>query len=570
MCGILVSAQHNSTPHDVLDEVWEELTVRNAQRGPDGNSCVTRSTENGCDIQLFASELQLRGEENVLQPHISPITGDVLCWNGEIFEGMDITGLSRENDGVKLMDRIQESEDPLASLPALFASLEGPYAFAYFENRTKTLYFGRDVLGRRSLLVHAPSQNEPFLILASVSCGLKKSMEFEELSTEGIFRIRFDAWTERESPPKIETIHFFDRSSLSINKSLPECPPILDEDSLPNEISEGVDAFIDCLHKSVDLRVSSIPSPRAQGARLAVLFSGGVDSSILALMADRFVPTGESIDLLNVAFENPRKIFLESSPQAERTAKRKDRTPNLNDPHSNTSSYDVPDRLTGREELEELRRLRPKRRWKFVEINVPYKESSSARPVIESLMYPQKTVMDMSLGLALYFASRGVGEVEDEGGTRRSYTSVARVLLSGLGADELGGGYTRHRTAFDSGGWVALRDELQLELNRISDRNLGRDDRIVSSHGKELRVPFLSLSVVKYCASLPVHFKVDPRLPHGVGDKLLIRETARRLGMTLASRRRKRAMQFGTRSAKMELDDPNERHGDLLVHRESS
>lgn len=76
-------------------------------------------------------------------------------------------------------------------------------------------------------------------------------------------------------------------------------------------------------------------------------------------------------------------------------------------------------------------------------------------------------------------------------------------------------------------------------------------------------MPFLSLSVVEYCASLPIHFKVDPRLPPEVGDKMLIREAARRLGMTLASRRKKRAMQFGTRSAKMELDGTNERRGNL-------
>jgi len=88
----------------------------------------------------------------------------------------------------------------------------------------------------------------------------------------------------------------------------------------------------------------------------------------------------------------------------------------------------------------------------------------------------------MSLGLALYFASRGVGHIPVEGGTKQPYTSTARVLLSGLGSDELGGGYTRHRSAFDVGGWSALNEELQLELNRIPTRNLGRDDRIVSSH----------------------------------------------------------------------------------------
>ena len=33
MCGILVSAKHNSSSDDAFGEIWEELTIRNAQRG---------------------------------------------------------------------------------------------------------------------------------------------------------------------------------------------------------------------------------------------------------------------------------------------------------------------------------------------------------------------------------------------------------------------------------------------------------------------------------------------------------------------------------------------------------
>jgi asparagine synthetase B (glutamine-hydrolysing) len=81
---------------------------------------------------------------------------------------------------------------------------------------------------------------------------------------------------------------------------------------------------------------------------------------------------------------------------------------------------------------------------------------------------------------------------------------------------------------------------------------LGRDDRVISSHGKETRHPFLSLSVVKFVASLPVHVKTDPRLEVGLGDKMLLRLAARKVGLEVASRRKKRAMQFGSHSARME------------------
>lgn len=101
--------------------------------------------------------------------------------------------------------------------------------------------------------------------------------------------------------------------------------------------------------------------------------------------------------------------------------------------------------------------------------------------------------------------------------------------------------------------------QLQLEIDRIPTRNLGRDDRVISSHGKETRHPFLSLTVVSFLARLPVHFKMDPTLELGIGDKMLLRLAMNKVGLIEASSRKKRAMQFGSHSARME----GERRGDV-------
>ena len=55
--------------------------------------------------------------------------------------------------------------------------------------------------------------------------------------------------------------------------------------------------------------------------------------------------------------------------------------------------------------------------------------------------------------------------------------SPTRVLLSGLGADELCGGYARYRTAHRHGGDSAARASMKADVDRIWLRNLGRDDR---------------------------------------------------------------------------------------------
>lgn len=71
-----------------------------------------------------------------------------------------------------------------------------------------------------------------------------------------------------------------------------------------------------------------------------------------------------------------------------------------------------------------------------------------------------------------------------------------------MGADELFGGYTRHRAAYKRGRWKQLTAELENDWKNISHRNLARDDRIVSDHGRQLRTPYLDENVVEFVQNL--------------------------------------------------------------------
>ncbi|KAF9654309.1 hypothetical protein BDM02DRAFT_3182121 [Thelephora ganbajun] len=592
MCGILFHAYLGitfGTESEEFVDFMSRLRDANARRGPDIQQqldVLTRRGDNGDDIPLyfFASELQLRGTSVAKQPHHDVKTQNILCWNGEIFEGIEVA--PDENDGAKLFSQLLKACN-VEDITSIFANLEGPYAFVYYENGTKRLYFGRDPLGRRSLLIHKPTVSFPIFILCSVSAKMPEGLDFEELSSDHLFSLDLDALYSLDDPLMgfNEAFQPIDRSTVAQGvevgcfATVPRVNVVVPHDqypspnlgaAIPEYLQAAVDNLVSQLERSVMLQVKSITSLRKRygEATVAILFSGGIDSAILAFLADRYIPVDEPIDLLNVAFENPRKQAKNQKPNRKKgKSTTEDHTKRIEDVVSDPSAlYLVPDRVTGLESLAELRRLCPHRIWNFVEVNVPFEESQSARPLVEELMFPCRTVMDLSLAIALYFASRGVGTIyKTPDSPREQYTSPAKILLNGLGPDELLGGYGRYKTVFSQyGGWPRAVEELQMDLNRIPIRNLGRDDRVVSSHGKEVRHPFLSLPFVKYVVELPVHQKLDPRLDLGVGDKMILRLAVKQLGLVEASTRKKRAMQFGSHSARMQGGEA-ERKGDFLL-----
>jgi hypothetical protein len=85
----------------------------------------------------------------------------------------------------------------------------------------------------------------------------------------------------------------------------------------------------------------------------------------------RYIPADEPIDLLNVGFENPRKQANNRNSNRKKKGKPSvgDHTGEVQDAVSDrAASYLVPDRETGLEGVEELRRLCPHRIWNFVSV----------------------------------------------------------------------------------------------------------------------------------------------------------------------------------------------------------
>ncbi|WWD22519.1 hypothetical protein CI109_107012 [Kwoniella shandongensis] len=558
MCGLTLTIRPlpaSPTPEaSPSSALLESFRTANLCRGPDCQRSHTEVVElqdgGKVEIVLSASVLGLRGDLTA-----QPLVGKrgVLGWNGQVFQGLEVG--QDENDTRKIFERLENGETP----DDVLQGIEGPFAFIYYEFASQTIYYQLDPLSRRSLLVH-PSQDDgdetsQYFILSSCRSALAREngVKMRALlgGEGGLISLRVIDIKEEEGNEVLdmnralrrrtnldvpETSHSPWTRVSPINATLPLSDPAFDDPALDMEIER----FIDALRNSVRRRVENIPTPGTAGqARVAVLFSGGIDCTFLAYLLHQCLPPSDPIDLINVAFApSPKPAAVNGKGKAKELAPR-------------SVNYNVPDRISGFDALAELREVCPGREWRFVEVDVPYDETRAHRERVLDLMYPSSTEMDLSLAYPLYFASLGHGTVQNEDGTREAYQVNAKVYLSGLGADEQLGGYARHRHAFNQGGWQGLIDETQMDISRLPTRNLSRDDRLISSHARDARYPYLDLTFIAYLSSVPIWTKCDPRLGEGVGDKKLLRMAMQKIGMERAGKRVKKAMQFGTRSAKV-------------------
>ncbi|KAI3467239.1 hypothetical protein Pfo_023902 [Paulownia fortunei] len=519
------------------------------------------AVENGCgselhgELRFIGATLQLRGVNPVFQP-LTDAFGNVLVYNGEIFGGIHFG--SDGNDTEILMQSLgqccscvshEESRSSTCSggsqksVPELLSRIRGPWALIYWQDSSKTLWFGRDAFGRRSLLVHWPTHHDSRLLLSSVSppsptqqhydiddekgkvelnfweelsCGVYSiSMSPIKLDGHIIGEVKKHEWTDSE----LKELMTWERTSiepkpenLSVHLRKVE---IMQQDMLSDFSSELGSVLstplatshkvLMALRESVMRRTTLNKIYQAflgnhtqeRYAPIAVLFSGGLDSMIIAVLLHQCIDSDYAIDLLNVSFDGES----------------------------------APDRISARAGLKELQKIAPSRRWNLIEIDADLLKLTSEMKHVMALINPAKTYMDLNIGIALWLAAGGDGWLYEETSSidgaqcqRVKYKSVARILLVGSGADEQCAGYGRHKTKFRNRSWLGLHEEMKLDMQRIWKRNLGRDDRCIADNAKEARFPFLDEDVIRTLLDIPLWEIADLDQPSGVGDKKILRE----------------------------------------------
>ncbi|PIN16750.1 hypothetical protein CDL12_10595 [Handroanthus impetiginosus] len=462
----------------ISDDEWKDYIVQSSVQ-------KEGAVENGCgselrgELQFIGATLQLRGVNPVVQP-LTDEFGNVLVYNGEIFGGIDFN--SDSNDSEILLQSLGQcfsctsdkdrrssccSRGSQKSVPELLSRVRGPWTLIYWQDSSKTLWFGRDAFGRRSLLVHWPTVHDPRLLLSSVSptssnqqcydidddngkvelnfweelsCGVY-SISMSPLQMDGTLtgEVKKHEWTGSE----LKELMTWERTSIEpkpeyLSVSF-EKVSIVQQDTLSAFSSElgslqrtplaTSHRVLMALKESVFRRTTlnriyqALPKNHGQDrhAPVAVLFSGGLDSMIIAALLHQCIGSEYEIDLLNVSFDGDS----------------------------------APDRISARGGLNELQKIAPSRRWNLVEIDADLLKLTAETKHVMALINPAKTYMDLNIGIALWLAAGGDGwlceEISSNNGAKHErvkYKSETKILLVGSGADEQCAGYGRHRTKF--------------------------------------------------------------------------------------------------------------------------
>jgi asparagine synthetase B (glutamine-hydrolysing) len=204
MCGIFFScSRQNDLPPSsgVLDCL--------KRRGPDDQQgvqlrlevpkCAGSTLMHVFHLTLVSTVLSLRGNEVVRQPLEDPLSGSLLCWNGEvwkidgtIFGGNDVQPIfsllleATKRNTVGHDDRSIAYAETLQAVINVITCLSGPYAFVFYDARHQRIFYGRDILGRRSLLYKSAEDGN--LTVSSI-CDGSVSDAWSEVEANGIYML---------------------------------------------------------------------------------------------------------------------------------------------------------------------------------------------------------------------------------------------------------------------------------------------------------------------------------------------------------------------------------------------
>jgi len=235
-----------------------------------------------------------------------------------------------------------------------------------------------------------------------------------------------------------------------------------------------------------ELLVESIRNRAGDSRRVAVAYSGGVDSAVVA-SSSRLA--GLDVELFTVTMRDNGELE-----------------------HAEKSAEALGLRLVAK---------------KY--------SPSDLRQVIRKVLWriEKPDVMNLAIAVPMFWAA----QLAEENGFQ--------LIFAGQGADELFGGYDRYIAAYHREGPEEASRLMTRDIQNLSGSSFERDEQATSGSRVELRLPFANLDLVRYVQSLPLDLKIG-----GVEEALqkhVLRRVAQLQGIPrFISEKPKRALQYTT------------------------
>lgn len=217
--------------------------------------------------------------------------------------------------------------------------------------------------------------------------------------------------------------------------------------------------------------------------KFGILFSGGVDSSLIAFVAEQL--------------------------------------------KCNFTCYTVG--IQGSDDIEWAKKVADHYSFNFKHKTLNLEELGN---VVKSVvkLFNEADIVKISVGSVLYAA----GKIAIADGNN--------VLFGGLGSEEIFAGYRRHEDALKSSSFEALHKECWNGIRKMWNRDLTRDFTIAKKLGLDLRAPFLDKDLIKVAMHIHPMFKLEKEK-----KKIILRESAEFIGLDREfAWRKKQAAQYGS------------------------
>lgn len=456
MCGIVCSWGDKCV--NVVINGLQQLS----SRGKDGCGVVTstQSIYKNSPFELvskdFSTQFAIGHLLHAMNGFVvQPLSGKgIFVFNGEIYNWRELCRsyeIDAHNDTQTLFFLLEQLEELSENtLKYIINQLDGPFSFVYY--RDSTIIMGRDIFGIKPLFY----QNISSSFTISSEKKILNQQNLQEVLPGEIIIVEEDTFSTHHFANPIE---------------LPKLSSI--------EFVEAEKKLYEFLKKSITKR---IPYDK----KIGVLFSGGVDSTIIVLVLQE----------LNVPFICYTAEVVGGNIEQASDLKFAKELAEIYSLDLRIASYSV-------EELEE--------------------KTTEVMKIIGESDY-----IKTSVGLPFHLCAQ---QARDDG---------VSVLFSGLGSEELFAGYRRHRNTQD------IRAECLNGLTIMYKRDLYRDDVITMASSVELRVPFLDRELVSFALTLPPEFLLNQ---DKTVSKLILRSCAKTyLGLDERyAYRQKKAAQYGSK-----------------------